>query len=156
MPFGGRASAMSSALLVICCSHQVSNVALVVGAHVCQRHGEVGRIASHNVSASFFSLSRIHIIVLLLVILHFRRHCHLLLQQVLAIQRTGGVQLQPRRNALQIKQMITMTRQPDHQRMRVLQEWVRANRTRHFFLSLLVECEQLLLIHPVELCKKLV
>lgn len=94
---------MSSALLVICCSHQVSNVALVVGARVCQRHGEVGRIASHNVSASFFSLSRIHIIVLLLVILHFRRHNHLLLQQVLAIQRTGGVQLQPRRNALQIK-----------------------------------------------------
>lgn len=155
MPFGGRASAMSSALLVICCSHQVSNVALVVGAHVCQRR-KVGRIASHNVSASFFSLSRIHIIVLLLVILHFRRHCHLLLQQVLTIQRTCGVQLQPRRNALQIKQMIIMTRQPDHQRMRVLQEWVRANRTRHFFLSLLVECEQLLLIHPFELCKELV
>lgn len=53
--FWGKGVCGSSALLVICCSHQVSNVALVVGAHLRQRHGEIGIIASHNVSTSFFS-----------------------------------------------------------------------------------------------------
>lgn len=62
--------------------------------------------------------SRIHIIVLLLILLHRLRYL-LLLQQFLPIERTRRIELQPRLNAFQIKYVVLVACESHDERMRI-------------------------------------
>lgn len=64
---------------------------------------------------------RIHIIILSLVVLDRRRRL-LLLQQHLAIQRTGRIELQPRLDALQIEEMVLVAGKADDEGVGVYTE----------------------------------
>lgn len=74
---------------------------------------------------------RIHVVILsiLLLLLHDILHNLLLLLQIHPVQRTRGVQLQPRLYTLQIEHMRLVTRQPHDERVLVVQERAAADRT---------------------------
>ena len=96
---------------------------------------------AHNAMSGYTSTlcsrSSIHIIILALLFLSLLLKslpllCLLLLalDQSLPIHRTRRVELQPWRDAVQIKDMLAFTRQPDDQRVQVFEESIRADRTR--------------------------
>jgi hypothetical protein len=92
--------------------------------------------------------SSVHVIPLLLLLELF--HHHLLpLSQILAIQRTRALQLQPRRNTLEIESMLAMTRQDHDEGVLVVQEGLRADRAHVILL-------QRLLLHALQAVEEVV
>jgi len=73
----------------------------------------------------------VHVVVLAIVIVLYWWRWLLLLQQLLAIKRTGGIELQPRPYAVQVKVVILMAGELDYKRILVFSRYELANVSMH-------------------------